>query len=274
MGALVRQHMRWKGTEEFPHKRGMPRECGVTRRAETPTDLTIIGTGICLRRHLTLEAYRAIEKARRVYHLTADHEFLAHISQDLVDLTPLYLSRNDFSVYSEIAELLIEETNRERGVAFVTYGHPLLLVDTSQILLRRAREAGLTIGIVSGVSSLDSMMEVLGMDLGQGLQIFEAENLVRLSANPNPRLPSLVFQVGEFGSTALHEPARPCARGELRDLLVGAYGREHVASLVICSFRDDVSELRTAAPLAVLLSDDTIIPRGSTLFVPALVGSV
>lgn len=234
-------------------------------------DIYLIGSGINLDDHLTPEAARKLRRCHTVYHLTAFHDRLGGFCADVVDLRDVYFSSRDGSSYERIADMILDRARREPGVAFLTYGHPMVLVDSCQMILAAARKEGLHVDIVSGVSSIDVLLQWLQLDVGlAGLQVYEVNQLVLHGRPPNPQAACFIMQVGAFGALQLahagtHGPER---YGALRDFLLRAYAGEHPAILVTFPFRSDMEPISVRTTIAELPDAADAIHTGMTLYIP------
>lgn len=237
-------------------------------------DIHLIGTGLTLPAHLTVEARDALRSARRVYHLTAFHAELTSLCDDVVDWKDLYLKSDDGSVYREMADILLEEARREPGVAFAVYGHPLVLVDTSQIVIIEGQREGLRINVVPGVSSIDVLLAVLQLDVGvAGLQVLEVNQMVSRRIRPNPHVACFVMQISAFGSTKLTKAKRnhPQRFRPLRDYLLQSYSPRHPAVLITCPFLPGSEVIRHMVTVGELDEASDLIHTGMTLYLPPAV---
>lgn len=234
-------------------------------------DIYLIGSGINLDDHLTPEAVRKLGRCHTAYHLTAFHERLAGLCAEVVDLRDVYFSSEDGSSYRRIADMILDHARRQAGVAFVTYGHPMVLVDSCQMILAAARAEGLRVDVVSGVSSIDVLLQWLQLDVGlAGLQIYEVNQMVLHGRPPNPQAACLVMQVGAFGSLRLaHTGAQgPERYAGLRDFLLRAYAGEHPVMLMTFPFRSDMEPIAIRTTIAGLPDAADAIHTGMTLYIP------
>jgi uncharacterized protein YabN with tetrapyrrole methylase and pyrophosphatase domain len=233
-------------------------------------DIHLIGTGVNVEKHLTPEAIEALQSCRRVYHLTAFHNELQRHCQHLVDWRDFYQSGSD-KVYEEMAAVLLREARAKAPVGFAVYGHPLVLVDTSRLVIERAIELCLTVNVVPGVSSLDVLLQHLLLEVGlSGLQVYEANQLLARRIPLNPDVACLIMQIGAFGSLNRTAARRnhPHRFVALRDYLLTTYGPQHPAVLITCPYLPSMNLVRHTVPMGELDECYDFIHTGMTLYIP------
>ncbi len=234
-------------------------------------DIALVGAGLHPRLHMTPEAHAVLREAQHVFHLTADHQYIEQVSGGkCVDLGPLYTSTRDSAVYKTIANQVLEEASA-CPVAFVTYGHPMVLVDSNQMILEMARAQGLNVRIVSGVSSISVMLERLALDVGlAGLQIMEANQMVALRHHPSPTMACFILQVGAFGARTLTVDRKnhPRRFDHLRDFLLKSYSPDHPIVLLTCAYLSDMQDIAIQLPLSQLSEAWNEIHTGMSLYIP------
>lgn len=197
------------------------------------TDLYLLGIGIRGLLQLTEEARQALSAARVIYVLHNDEHIVSSLEKfaPVRDVSDLYEGEEiRAQVYRRISEELVSEAASGPGVAFVVHGHPLFLVSATEYTLELARERGLNVSLLPGISSLDTIFCDLEADLGYALQSYDATTLIANEYLVDPRVPLLVFQVattmnprvtyGEVNAAALqplvnyllkfYDPHHPC----------------------------------------------------------------
>lgn len=230
----------------------------------------LIGTGVTPKKHLTTEAINSLKACRRVYHLTAFHEQLADYCLDLIDWREMYEADID-DVYDRMANVLIHEARDKPSVGFAVYGHPLVLVDTSRLVIESALKFNLSVKVVPGVSSMDVLLQHLLLDVGlSGLQVYEANQLLARRVTPNPEVACFIMQIGAFGSvtrtrTRQNHPKRFV---RLRDYLLKTYSYKHPAVLITCPFLPSMELIRYDVCVGDIDKSYDLIHTGMTLYIP------
>lgn len=240
-------------------------------------DLLLVGTGIDPLLHLTPEAREALSVARCVYHLTAAGPYLATLNDNVIDWREWYLGSAGTEIYQAMAERLIEDARAQPVVALAIYGHPLILVDTSQMVIDRGMQEGLRVEVVAGVSSLDVLLQHLLLDVGlAGLQVYEANQMVLYKKYPRPDVACFVMQVGAFGTKQLTKarPNHPERFVGLRDFLLERYSTTHPAVLITCPFMPGLPLIRHDVRVGELGDLSDLIHTGMTLYLPPAPPSV
>lgn len=162
-------------------------------------DITIIGLGPgdpCL---MTCEARKLLEKAKELYLRTKRHpavDSLPHHLQ-LHSFDYLYEKVETFEeIYERIAQEILRLGERPEGVLYAVPGHPLVGEASVHRILALAREKGVPVRIVAGMSFLEPVFSLLRVDPLAGLQIGDAVTLAsRLHPGLNPDTPALIGQL-------------------------------------------------------------------------------
>jgi tetrapyrrole methylase family protein/MazG family protein len=138
-------------------------------------------------------------------------------------LDAIYESEADFDhVYRAIADRILRLGRRPQGVVYAVPGHPLVGEATVQHVLSGARDAGIPVQVVEGLSFVEPVLTLLGIDALEGLQIFDA---IELAARDHPPLnPDLAALVGQVYS-------RPLA-SDLKLTLMNQYPPDHPVALI------------------------------------------
>jgi precorrin-2 methylase len=233
-------------------------------------DLYLIGLGIHFTKHLTTEARQVLRAARVVVHIGDDHRWLKRLNPNVLNLEKLYWTGEDRGkVYARLKRRVLQEMAAGPGVALVTYGHPLFFDDLMNELNRYCKRRGLSVAVVAGISSLDTLSIDLGVDYGDGVQIYEATEAVMNRYPLNRQVHTLLLQLGEYDfhqtSDAL-DPATPHRYSSLSRYLGRFYPADH-RGMIVYSDDGDVTRRRK-----VRLSDldrhrRSIFP-GTTLYIP------
>ena len=239
----------------------------MTRRA----DLYLLGIGIRGMKQISLETIEALRKCRKIYHLTDQHRQLKRINPNVVDWGPHYWIDEDYDIVNKrLLHCLLEELSRGSGVGSVIYGHPLFFDDVHMQLRIISKKRGLRCITLPGISSLDTLSIDLGVDYGEGLQVFEASDLVGNSVVVNPELHTLIFQIGEFG---ICKPSAIQARGPDRFKKIERYLLKFYTprQRIVIAYSDDGggegSRLLTSR-LGRLSTHHRRMHSGTTLYIP------
>lgn len=238
------------------------------------TALYLLGSGIQSPLHLTVETQQALRVCKKVFVLHADPAVMSSIAElgpEVVDLANMYeglTMRQD--AYQAIADRVVSEAAEAPPVAFLVHGHPLFLVSASEYMLALAERESVRTTVLPGVSSFDTLMCDLGIDLGYGLQMFDTSTMLLHRWTPNPAIPMLLFQLATTMEPRITKENRAgTALAPVIDLLVPLYGEDHETYLISSAAgvleKADVTQI----PLAGLNSESVDLTRRPTLYVPA-----
>jgi hypothetical protein len=242
-------------------------------------NIYLLGAGMQMPQ-LTRETLQILERCQRVFVLHDDHmvlDFLRQRCARVEDLLELYEgpARPRRQVYEQIADLLIDAGRREPPVAFVVHGNPMFLVSACEYILERADGAGLSAVAVPAVSSFDTILCDLGLDLGYGVQIFDVTTMVREEWLPNPRVPSLLFQLTTFmDDNVVKDTPSPVRLSRLVDWLAQVYPAHHRCVVVHSGAHLlERSTLREISLSAICLPESAELLQLAdrpTLYIPAI----
>ena len=142
--------------------------------------ITILGLGPGDPAHLTCQAWRVLSEANEVYLRTQRHPTVAGLPAHLTchSFDHLYETLEDFAtVYEAIAEQIMALGRRPGGVLYAVPGHPLVGESSVQRILVRAREEDQAVRLVEGLSFVEPVLSLLGIDGLAGLQLADATDL-------------------------------------------------------------------------------------------------
>jgi uncharacterized protein YabN with tetrapyrrole methylase and pyrophosphatase domain len=251
----------------------------VTPRPNKETRLskiTIVGAGVLSPDHLTLEADRTMRASSIIYYLLDSNPrmtaYLDTLGTKVVDLSNLYREGAfDQDVYMQIAKIVIEATKRYDRVCFLVPGHPLIYVTASTLILDEARRLGIKATALPGISSLDTMIIQLGLEIGRhGLQVFECNRFIYFSISPDPRIPLFLLQPGAIGTGFITEKRANRARrfDILRDYLLRHYPPQHQCLLLVSKFDSRLRAVKRAVAIRDIPQFAKIIDYDTSMFVP------
>jgi tetrapyrrole methylase family protein/MazG family protein len=170
----------------------------------------------------------------------------------------LYECSEDFgTVYEAIAERIVALGLRPEGVLYAVPGHPLVGELSVQRILVRAREEDQAVCLVEGLSFVEPVLSLLGIDGLAGLQLADATE-VAITHHPflDPDRPVLV---GQLYSRRL--------ASEVKLALMNSYPDAHPVTLVRAAGTRDGTTV--SIPLYEL-DRDQLLDHLTTLYVPPL----
>ena len=186
--------------------------------------ITIVGLGPGDGRFLTREAWQVLAEAGTVYLRTKRHPAVADLPDNvtLVSFDGIYETAVNFeAVYTQIvAELLRLAENGP--VVYAVPGHPHVGESTVTALETAAQAAGVAVRIVPGLSFIEPMLTAVAYDGLDGLQLFDAVELLAFHYPPlNPDVPLLLGQVYSR-----------LVASDLKMVLTAVYPEEHPVHLI------------------------------------------
>ncbi len=125
------------------------------------------------------------------------------------------------------------------------------------------------------MSSFDTILCDLGLDLAYGVQIFDVTTMVRQEWCPNPRIPALLFQLTTFmDDNVVRDTPTPERLTRLVDWLKPVYPATHrclvVHSAAHLLERSTLTEIALADLCRMESADVLRLVDSPTLYVPAI----
>ncbi len=157
--------------------------------------ITIVGLGAGDVDDLTRKAWRTLENADTVFLRTERHPCVPHLPKRVFyeSFDALYDQHEQFNdVYNAICERLLHEATLG-DVVYAVPGDPLVGETSVLRLLEKAVEQGIPVEIVNGISFIEPMLKLTGVDALEGLQIFDGMTIAAMHHPPiNPAFPAFV----------------------------------------------------------------------------------
>lgn len=242
------------------------------------TEVYIVGLGLRIPEHVTGEAREALSQCSRIYAIVQERPDLWLNSSDpnrteVINLLSLYTEnavRKDN--YDRATETILSAAKDSGPIGYVTYGNPMAYDSVAQSLVLRGKELGLRIKVLPGISSIDTLLCDLGLDLAPGIQICEASWMVAAGIIPQPSYALLLVQIGMFGSLRTHYQTLPNPKSldSLSAYLIRFYPRTHSVFLVrSAGGRESVARIREVQ-LGKISEVEVECILNASLFVPAV----
>lgn len=187
--------------------------------------ITILGLGPGDPGQLTRQAWQTLEEAGEVYLRTIQHPTVPGLPDGLKvhSFDHIYDSEEDYRiVYERIIEAVLMLGRRPEGVVYAVPGHPFIAETTGPEIALRAKEEGLPVRIIEGVSFLEPTFSALGLDPFPQASLVDAMELaMRYHPGFPPDRPALIAQLD---SSRL--------AGEVKITLMAQYPDEFPVTLV------------------------------------------
>lgn len=161
--------------------------------------ITLLGLGPGDARHLTREAWDWLNAIPEVYLRTRQHLLVAEFPPNLIvnSFDELYQQRESFeAVYAAIVEQVLALGARPQGVTYAVPGHPLVAEATGPEIMRQAKERGIPVRVIEGISFIEPVFSALGLDPFPRTALIDALELGALH-HPSfpPDMPALITQI-------------------------------------------------------------------------------
>ncbi|WP_372909694.1 SAM-dependent methyltransferase [Salinigranum sp.] len=207
---------------------------------DNPVDVYVVGTGMVGYAQLTREVESAFAESEAVYLLDTTGPTNKYIEEefgaDVYNLGELYEEGTDRrETYDRMADVVLSAAEEAQGpVTFALYGHPMIFVNPSRQVVDRGTDRGLKVDVLPGISSLDAVFCDAGFDPAEnGLQTFEATDLLVREWELNPEVPAMIWQVSVVETTRHTErESRPGRFTRFREYLERFYPADHTAHLL------------------------------------------
>jgi tetrapyrrole methylase family protein/MazG family protein len=224
--------------------------------------VTILGLGPGDPVHLTRQVWDRLNRADEVYLRTARHPTSSALPGHLAlhSFDHLYEASSSFdAVYEAIAQQIVTLGRRPQGVLYAVPGHPLVGESSVQRILNLAADQDVGVHLLDGLSFVEPVLSLLGLDGLAGLQLADATDLA-VAHHPllDTDRPALVGQL--YGQRLA---------SEVKLTLMNAYPEGHPVTLV---YSAGTQESRTASMPLYELDRGPELDHLTTLYVPSLRG--
>lgn len=240
------------------------------------TDIEIIGLGVSSVHQITREAEQAIRASNEVLYLDTGVATRRYLEARCARVTSLHESSyreggHRLNAYYHMAAAVVEAALAHPPVTFAIHGHPLVAVYPSFLVSDLAQVVGLSVRITPGVSAMDSVFAELQIDpCIDGIQMYEATDLMLRRRPLQPDVPALIWQIGNLESR-LHtmRVSRPRRFERFVDYLGQYYPVEHPLIAVYTSPHPLMRAQVLRFPLHELPRQAAHIHTGFSLYIPA-----
>jgi tetrapyrrole methylase family protein/MazG family protein len=163
-------------------------------------NLIICGAGIKSLSHHTKEFDVSVKSADIVIYLVNEpllEIWLTKNTKKSFSLNPIYFSypQRDQS-YKKITETVISSFNDFDNVCLVFYGHPILLADSVNSIIKEAKTLDINVQVLPGISAFDCLLADLEINLNGGCFLSEASHLIKNQIKLDTSNHVIIWQVG------------------------------------------------------------------------------
>ena len=166
--------------------------------------LTVVGTGIKLVSHITLETEAVITQAEKVFYLVNDPALSSWIEQrnETAESLDHYYGEQKLRLitYQEVVNHVLQAVRAGLQVCAIFYGHPGVFVLPGHIMIQQAQQEGFSAYMLPGVSAADCLYADLGIDPAHiGCQAYEATEFLLRKRRADPTTHLVMWQIGVVG---------------------------------------------------------------------------
>jgi tetrapyrrole methylase family protein/MazG family protein len=187
--------------------------------------ITLLGLGPAGAELLTREAWDWLNSIPEVYVRTKQHPAVLGLPGNLTvhSFDSVYEHGERFEdVYEQIIEQVLTLGKRPEGVTYAVPGHPFIAETTGPEIQRRAREQGIPVRVIEGISFLEPLCSTLGVDPFPHTALVDALEVGMAHHVPfPPDAPAIIAQVYSQAAAA-----------ELKMTLLTVYPDQHLVRLV------------------------------------------
>lgn len=240
------------------------------------TDIHIVGLGVSSIHQLTREAEQAIRQSNEVLYLDTGVATKRFLEERCDRVTALHESSyreggHRLNAYHHMAATVVDAALSHSPVSFAVHGHPLVAVYAPFLVMDMAELLGLSVSVSPGVSAFDAIVAELAIDpIVEGLQMYEATDLLLRKRPLQPDVPALIWQIGNLESR-LHtmRVSRPERFERFVSYMARFYPDEHPVIAIYTSPHPLMPAQVLRFPLRDLPRHAARIHAGFSLYMPA-----
>lgn len=192
---------------------------------QTHNGIVILGLGPGTPEQLTRQAWEHIQGLEEIYLRTSQHPTVKGFppSLNVFSFDHFYESSERFEdVYAKIVDEVIRLGQRRQGVTYAVPGHPFVAEATAPAIVKKARQMGIPVNVIEGLSFLEPTFTALGEDPFPRMAFADALELTNRQTPPfPPSEPALIAQIYSRAVAA-----------DVKLTLNAVYPDEHIVKLV------------------------------------------
>jgi tetrapyrrole methylase family protein/MazG family protein len=162
-------------------------------------DILLLGLGPGNPNALTKEAWQVLNNSSEIWLRTRKHPTVKSFPENLHvhSFDDVYERENSFEeVYEQIVSRVLKLGEREQGVLYAVPGHPYVAETTCPRIASLARERGMNVRIVEGLSFIEPVLTALNMDIFPQTTLVDAMDLAEAQFPEfPPHSPAIVTQI-------------------------------------------------------------------------------
>ncbi len=161
--------------------------------------ITLLGLGPGDPGLLTQESLEWLNRIDHLYVRTSQHPTVASLPEkiEIESFDHIYEQNERFEdVYETIIETILQRANDGIEVTYAVPGHPFVAEATCPEITRRAKDAGIPVKVIDGLSFLEPTFRALGVDPFPDMVLADAVTLsMRQTPGFPPSSPALIAQI-------------------------------------------------------------------------------
>jgi uncharacterized protein YabN with tetrapyrrole methylase and pyrophosphatase domain len=233
--------------------------------------LTIVGAGIKVPAHTTLEAIHWIQQASKVFFLLNNDSaisWMQSLHPNTEDLAVFYDQEIDrLLVYQRMVAHIVAAVLTGEKVCVVFYGHPNVYVYPTRELMLQAQQQQFSVKVCPGVSAEDCLFADLGIDPARtGCQSYDATDFLIRPRQFDITAGLILWQIGVIGNmtSQIYDPLAGVK--VLQEALLRYYPPDHIMYVYESALEYD--QRSTVQPLPLSQLENARITTISTLYIP------
>lgn len=233
-------------------------------------NLTIVGAGIKVPAHTSLEAIYWIQNAQQVFFLLNSEssvEWIQKLNQNTKNLALFYSQETDrLLVYQRMVMYIVEAVLTGERICAVFYGHPNIYVFPTRELMLQAQQHKFSITVCPGISAEDCLFVDLGVDPARsGCQSYDATDFLIRPRQFDTTAGLILWQIGVIGNltSQVHDPT--LGLKILQEYLQRHYSPDHIVYVYESGVRSE--QPSTVQPLPLQQLSTARVTTISTLYV-------
>jgi len=141
-------------------------------------EIVVVGLGPGSFGQLSLESWQVLNIGKNIYFRTGRHPVIKELANKGIVYNTfdyLYDKKESFAeVYESIADELICKVKDQKQVIYGVPGHPFVGEITVPLLIKKAKEQGISVKVIASMSFIDSMLSLLQIDPVDGFSVVDA----------------------------------------------------------------------------------------------------
>lgn len=239
-------------------------------------DIYIVGLGINGFDQVTPEVRNVLSRSKEVFFIPnsfGTEDYLRSFCPNITGLMDSYQENGDrLDAYHDMATRVVNAALENAPVALAEYGHPTIFAYPPYLIQQAALALGLRVKVLPGISAMDCIFADLMIDPSKdGLQMYEATDLILRERTLFPDVASLIWQIGSL-ETALYSSKTNAPQRFYRFLnhLLRFYPPGHVVTAIYTTNHPLIPSTIYKFPLWSLPDHAEKLHPGFTLYIPAV----